>query len=527
MGRFKNFLSGARGEDASPPRFLRYRSSKAYIITTICVAVFTDIFLYGVIVPVIPFVITARAGIAESARQSWVSILLAVYGAAILVLSPFTGWYADRSPSRRWPLLIGLVALGASTVLLCLARNIGLLVLGRMLQGFSGAVVWTVGQALLVDTVGQKEIGQTLGWVSLSMTVGSLIAPLLGGLVYSRAGYYAVFYMAFALVFLDIVFRLAMIEKKIALQWLEDPSSSNTHSRSGVPNLSKEEKFEVAGLDVSSDPNNSKREQTEKENTDLAENHIHNSLPENSQLATRFSKYPPIFTLLTSRRLVSALWCTIVQAALMTAFDSTVPLFVQRVFHWNSLGAGLIFLATLLPSFAAPAVGFISDHYGPRYLTFGGFVLGIPFYILLRLVKEDTLKQKVLLCALIFLIGVALTCVMPPLMAEITYLVEAKEKKQPGIFGNTGAYAQAYGLFITAFAAGVLIGPIWAGYVEDKAGWGTMTWTLGLLSLSGAVPALIFIGGLITKDDEPRTGDGATSGPAADSDPKIRADDAV
>ncbi|EHK99975.1 putative Uncharacterized MFS-type transporter C18.02 [Glarea lozoyensis 74030] len=103
-------------------------------------------------------------------------------------------------------------------------------------------------------------------------------------------------------------------------------------------------------------------------------------------------------------------------------------------------------------------------------------------------VTHNTLGQKVLFSALLLFIGVGLALVLPPLMAEITYVVEAKEREQPGRFGATGAYAQAYGLFIAAFAAGTLIGPVWAGYVEDSAGWGTMTWSLALFSLVGAVP---------------------------------------
>ena len=187
MGRIRAFISGARLDSSSPPPYLlKTRSSKIFILSTICIAVFTDIFLYGIIVPVIPFALSSRAGVAESSVQSWVSVLLAVYGAALLVSSPFAGWYADRSSSRRLPLLFGLLALGGATVMLCLARTVALLVLGRILQGFSAAIVWTVGQALLVDTVGQKEIGQTLGWVSLSMTLGILVAPLIGGVVYNK-----------------------------------------------------------------------------------------------------------------------------------------------------------------------------------------------------------------------------------------------------------------------------------------------------------------------------------------------------
>jgi MFS family permease len=88
--------------------------------------------------------------------------------------------------------------------MLCLARTVSLLVVGRIFQGAAAAIVWTVGQALLVDTVGQKEIGQTLGWVSISMSMSILIAPLLGGVVYNKAGYYPVYYMAFGLIALDI-----------------------------------------------------------------------------------------------------------------------------------------------------------------------------------------------------------------------------------------------------------------------------------------------------------------------------------
>jgi hypothetical protein len=48
---------------SQPPFLLRYRSSDAFIIGTIALAVFTDIFLYGVIVPVIPFALEKKINI--------------------------------------------------------------------------------------------------------------------------------------------------------------------------------------------------------------------------------------------------------------------------------------------------------------------------------------------------------------------------------------------------------------------------------------------------------------------------------
>lgn len=52
------------------------------------------------------------------------------------------------------------------------------MLIGRILQGVSAAVVWTVGLALMADTVRPTEIGQMVAFVSLSLTLAELIAPL-------------------------------------------------------------------------------------------------------------------------------------------------------------------------------------------------------------------------------------------------------------------------------------------------------------------------------------------------------------
>jgi MFS family permease len=120
-----------------------------------------------------------------------------------------------------------------------------------------------------------------------------------------------------------------------------------------------------------------------------------------------------------------------------------------------------------------------------------------PFWALLRLVDHDSIEQKVLLCALLCLIGVALALILPPLMVEITEVVEAQERECPGHYGKKGAYGQAYGLFMAAWSLGSLIGPIWSGFVANTAGWGTMAWSLGFLSFSAAVPCLFLTGGFV------------------------------
>lgn len=47
------------------------------------------------------------------------------------------------------------------------------------------------------------------------MSLAILAAPLLAGIVYSTGGYYRVYAILFGVISLDIVLRLAMIERKL------------------------------------------------------------------------------------------------------------------------------------------------------------------------------------------------------------------------------------------------------------------------------------------------------------------------
>ncbi|KAF2091264.1 MFS general substrate transporter [Saccharata proteae CBS 121410] len=458
-----------------PPMLLKYRSSTWFVCATVSLAVFTDIFLYAVIVPVIPFALQERSNIDASDVQSWVSILIAVYGASLLACSPLFGWLSDTISSRRVPLIFGLFALAGATVMINVGSSIGILIAGRVLQGASAAVVWVVGLALLVDTVGQEDVGQAMGYVSMAMSLAIMLGPLLGGVVFDKAGYTAVFAMAYGLIGLDVVLRLVLVEKKVA------------------------RRYEKKEVDERADNKPSAK-----------------SEPTPQPLRRRFrDRLPPTLSLLTSRRLAASLWATLTVSILFSSFDAVLPLFVRQTFHWSSTGAGLIFLPIVIPSFLSPFVGLIADRSGPRLPTAAGFLASMPFFVLLRLVDHDSLRQKVLLCALLALTGAALVFVMPCVMAEITYVVRSKERTRPGLYGEKGAYAQAYGLFNMAWAGGALVGPIWAGYVRDSAGWGTMAWSLGLLSGVTAVPALLWTGGWIGKGWRGDAGGGGGVEPVA------------
>ena len=126
---------------------------------------FTDLFLYGLVVPILPFILQDRVHIDPAQIQTDTSVLLAAYAGASVVFSPVAGVIADRTSTRQMPFLVGLAALLVATLLFFIGRTIAVLVVARVLQGISAAVVWTVGLALVLDTVGPDNLGKTIGSV--------------------------------------------------------------------------------------------------------------------------------------------------------------------------------------------------------------------------------------------------------------------------------------------------------------------------------------------------------------------------
>ena len=82
---------------SSPPMLLEYRSSKVFVIITLCLAFFTDGFIYGLVVLVLPFSSPERHGVDLTEVQFWTSSMLTAFGLANLVGAPLLGWLADRS----------------------------------------------------------------------------------------------------------------------------------------------------------------------------------------------------------------------------------------------------------------------------------------------------------------------------------------------------------------------------------------------------------------------------------------------
>ena len=447
----------------SPPWGLKWRSSSLFIVSTVGIGLFTDLFLYGIVVPVLPYLLVDRIHLPHNQIQSHVSALLAAYAAASVLFSPPAGVVADRlSNSRQLPFLLGLIALLLATLLLFLGRSVVVLVMARILQGISAAVVWTIGLALVLDTVGPEKLGTTIGSIFGFISVGELAAPVLGGVVYKRAGFGGVFGMGFAILAVDFMMRILLIEKKVASRFRGIEAEEDGEAIQGQDQTRmNQENEENGGESGEEDPLIKKQEAEEYK------------IPEEGR--SKVIRSFPLLYCLKDPRLLTALLLALVQATLLSTFDATIPTVGQDYFGFTSLEAGLIFIALVLPYMVGgPFAGWLVDRKGPKPAAVFGFGYLAPALILLRLARPGGTRQIVLYCTLLAFNGVGLAIIGSPSIVEAAYVVQLYDKANPDFFGVNGPYAQLYGLNSMGFSAGLTLGPVLSGGLKDAIGYGNM-----------------------------------------------------
>lgn len=162
-------------DHSEKPAGLEWRSNRLFIVATVGLGLFTDLFLYGLVIPVLPFMLVDHIGLPPDQIQDNVSNLLSAYAGASVAIAPIAGIITDKLRTRRAPFLLGIAALLAATVLLLVGSTISMLLVARALQGISASFVWTTGMALCLETVGAENLGKTIGTVSWALL---LIFPL-------------------------------------------------------------------------------------------------------------------------------------------------------------------------------------------------------------------------------------------------------------------------------------------------------------------------------------------------------------
>lgn len=140
----------------------------------------------------------AQMSASFGAEDGAIERTLSVFFLGLALGQAIYGPLIDRY-GRRWPMLAGIGVYLAAT-LLCLATDDLALFTGlRLLQAMGGCAGMIVGRAIINDLFDQREGARVLSLMMMVLTLAPIVAPLLGGLILTLAGWRMIF--AFMLAF--------------------------------------------------------------------------------------------------------------------------------------------------------------------------------------------------------------------------------------------------------------------------------------------------------------------------------------
>lgn len=138
--------------------------------------IFFDVAFFAAIAPLLPeYVHDLGLSKAEA------GVLSAAYAAGTLLGSLPAGYAASRFGPRRTA-IVGLLMLGASSIVFGFAEQIGLLDSARFAQGVAGALIWSGALTWLITTASEEKRGSVIGTALGTAVAGALLGPALGAI---------------------------------------------------------------------------------------------------------------------------------------------------------------------------------------------------------------------------------------------------------------------------------------------------------------------------------------------------------
>lgn len=344
---------------------------------------------------------------------------------------------------------------------------------GRLIQAVASTILWVVGFATIADSSDASDTGKVYGFVTVAINLGTSCGPLVAGVLFDLAGYWAAWSSVLVVVITDVVLRCLMIENKQRnLSTLQATKSDHqdTEREALLPSLPE----------------------------------VHGGIHELESEKTELEIYTCLFS---NGRFTGGIICYLCFAILTMSFDTTLPLHVRGTFQWGSLQSGLLFAAFQGPGvFLSVPVGWLKDRVGTRWPTTIGFALLVPLVLVVGMPGDERFPWanqgdvgRIIYSAMVGGTGVVICLLNGVGMIEATrkfqglqhcppdsdnnHFAEAVDEIQgekPGIFGRNGGYSRAISITSMSFTLGMFVGPIVAGYGTEQIGYFGMNCLMGM-----------------------------------------------
>jgi len=129
-----------------------------------------------------------------SATQDQMTWVLTSYIVAAAIMTPLTGWFADRF-GRKPLFLFSVIGFTISSALCGMAQSLDQIVMFRLLQGLCGAALVPMSQAVMFDIYPPARHGRAMSIWGLGVVMGPMLGPVLGGWLTDNYSWRWVFYI--------------------------------------------------------------------------------------------------------------------------------------------------------------------------------------------------------------------------------------------------------------------------------------------------------------------------------------------
>ncbi len=137
---------------------------------------------------------TALPAMARSLGEEALALkpVVVAYTLTMAMLTPASGWLADRYGTRR-VYLAAILVFAVGSIFCALAQTLAQLTIARVVQGVGGSMLLPIGRLAVLRTVPGEQYISALAFVSIAGQVGPIFGPTLGGLLVQAASWHWIF----------------------------------------------------------------------------------------------------------------------------------------------------------------------------------------------------------------------------------------------------------------------------------------------------------------------------------------------
>lgn len=378
---------------------------------------------------------------APVAQLQWAVTGYSLVGAAVIVTS---GALGDVFGRRRL-FLAGLALFIASCVLIALSTSGAGVVIGRMIQGASGATILACGMSLLsVASTGSAQMRAITIWGAAS-AAGAALGPLVGGVLVDVTGWQGLFWIDAAIALACVPLTLKTVQES------RDPHRSQSIDYAGTALVAAVLAPMILALSKGNDWGWISVATIGCLAVSIASGF-------GFVAVERRVKAPLVnLALLRNRALVGATLAILIVAGVLNALMYVLSLYFQNpaALGMSALQAGLATLPAAAGMIAiTPLITPIAVKIGTRSAIMSGFILGVAGLVVMMFVHSSWKYVAFIVPLVVIAVGLGLA--NGPASSASTAVVDPEEVGQASGISNMARYigaAVAVALVATIFNA--------------------------------------------------------------------------